>query len=52
MLRDIYGNVLKPGYCEFHPHINELYPCRQCYSKQEDIDYEVDNDDDECIYEE
>jgi cell division protein FtsB len=27
---DIYGNNLKRGHCEIHPHVAEEYPCSQC----------------------
>lgn len=30
MAYDIYGNNLKPGYCEVHPHVGEEYPCWIC----------------------
>jgi|GEM_PF-5443476 len=30
MSYDIYGNDLKEGYCEVHPHIPEYYPCHIC----------------------
>ena len=28
---DIYGNYLRPGYCEVHPEMPETYPCSECY---------------------
>ena len=30
MSYDIYGNHLRPGYCEVHPDIPETYPCSVC----------------------
>lgn len=30
MAWDIYGNHLRPGYCEVHPHVPEEYPCMLC----------------------
>ena len=30
MSYDIYGNNLRYGYCEVHPHIHQQYPCSQC----------------------
>lgn len=30
---DIYGNALRPGYCEVHPHIQEEYPCSLCVAE-------------------
>jgi hypothetical protein len=35
MAFDIYGNHLRPGYCEVHPDVHESYPCRYCYEEQE-----------------
>ena len=29
---DIYGNPLKQGHCEAHPHVAEEYPCSVCLS--------------------
>jgi dihydropteroate synthase len=29
---DIYGNNLRRGYCEVHPHVAEEYPCSICTS--------------------
>lgn len=28
---DIYGNDLRRGYCEVHPHVQQEYPCDLCY---------------------
>lgn len=33
MSYDIYGNPLRRGYCEVHPHVNEEYPCSVCMSE-------------------
>jgi hypothetical protein len=30
---DIYGNTLRKGYCEVHPHVQEEYPCSLCYAE-------------------
>ncbi len=30
MAFDVYGNHLKPGYCEVHPDVREEYPCSEC----------------------
>lgn len=30
---DIYGNYLRPGYCEVHPDVREEYPCSACYEQ-------------------
>jgi hypothetical protein len=30
MSYDIYGNPLRRGHCEVHPHIHEEYPCSVC----------------------
>lgn len=30
MAFDIYGNDLRPGYCEVHPQVGEEYPCWIC----------------------
>lgn len=30
MAWDIYGNNLRSGYCEVHPHIQQEYPCDMC----------------------
>jgi len=27
---DIYGNSLRRGHCEVHPHVHEPYPCFVC----------------------
>jgi hypothetical protein len=27
---DIYGHVLRDGYCEVHPNVHETYPCAMC----------------------
>jgi hypothetical protein len=32
MAYDIYGNNLRSGYCEVHPHVPQEYPCAICYS--------------------
>lgn len=30
MAYDIYGNGLRPGYCEVHPDVPEQWPCGYC----------------------
>ncbi len=35
MAYDIYGNVLRQGYCEVHPDVPEPYPCSECYQEVE-----------------
>jgi hypothetical protein len=30
MAFDIYGNHLRPGYCEVHPDVREPFPCSVC----------------------
>jgi len=30
MAYDIYGNDLRRGYCEVHPHVHQEYPCDIC----------------------
>lgn len=30
MSYDIYGNNLRRGHCEVHPHVHEEYPCSIC----------------------
>ena len=32
---DIYGQNLRAGHCEVHPHIHEEYPCSQCMIEKE-----------------
>jgi galactose-1-phosphate uridylyltransferase len=47
MSYDIYGNHLRPGYCEVHPNHRGIYPCDLCeeeiaendYYKQQEKDY-------------
>lgn len=35
MAYDIYGNDLRRGYCEVHPHVQQEYPCDLCYAKSQ-----------------
>lgn len=35
MRTDIYGNKLRPGYCEIHPQVAEEYPCTLCLKERE-----------------
>lgn len=30
---DIYGNNLRGGHCEVHPHVHEEYPCSVCLAE-------------------
>ena len=30
---DIYGNNLRRGHCEVHPHVHEEYPCSVCIAE-------------------
>lgn len=30
MAYNIYGNDLRRGYCEVHPHVQQEYPCDIC----------------------
>lgn len=32
---DIYGNHLRPGYCEVHPDVHESFPCHYCRDEDE-----------------
>lgn len=40
MSYDIYGNPLRRGHCEVHPHVHETYPCSVCIEtkRQHDAD--------------
>ena len=31
---DIYGNNLRNGHCEVHPHVHEEYPCSVCIGEK------------------
>lgn len=33
MSYDIYGNPLRRGHCEAHPHVHEEYPCSMCVAE-------------------
>ncbi len=33
MAFDIYGENLRSGHCEVHPHVHESYPCSVCYDE-------------------
>ena len=35
MAFDIYGNNLRHGFCEVHPHVGEEYPCTICCMERE-----------------
>lgn len=30
---DIYGNTLRSGHCEVHPHVHEEFPCSVCMAE-------------------
>lgn len=38
MAYDIYGNTLRRGHCEVHPHVAEEYPCSVCISEKRQRD--------------
>jgi len=35
MAFDIYGENLRRGHCEVHPHVHEEYPCSVCIAEAE-----------------
>ena len=35
MSYDIYGEILRKGHCEVHPHVHEEYPCSFCMAERE-----------------
>lgn len=37
---DIYGNHLRPGYCEVHPDFQHPYPCPLCVEYQRSFEQE------------
>lgn len=52
MSYDIYGNNLRPGHCEVHPHIHEGYPCSQCVMEREQEQHRQDvNEQQRAAYE-
>lgn len=40
MAFDIWGNNLRPGHCEVHPHVHEEYPCSMCLSEGQNREQE------------
>lgn len=40
MAYDIYGNSLRRGHCEVHPHVHEEYPCSLCYAEAEKYEHQ------------
>lgn len=45
MAWDIYGNNLREGFCEVHPHVNQYYPCWICCDEiQREEERQRDND--------
>ena len=34
MAYDIYGEPLRYGHCEVHPHVHEKYPCSVCLAEK------------------
>lgn len=52
MAWDIYGNNLREGFCEVHPHVNEYYPCSICYDEiQKEEDRRREHDRQKADYE-
>ena len=39
MAYDIYGNYLRPGHCEVHPEVPELFPCYRCIEEGREREY-------------
>jgi len=39
MAYDIYGNCLRPGHCEVHPEVPELFPCYRCIEEGREREY-------------
>ena len=35
---DIYGEPLRRGHCEVHPHVHEEYPCSVCIADKRSSD--------------
>lgn len=44
MAYDIYGNDLRKGCCEVHPHVEEEYPCSLCINEKNKRDSRDEND--------
>lgn len=38
MSYDIYGEPLRRGHCEVHPHVHEEYPCSVCLAEKRQHD--------------
>jgi len=38
MSYDIYGESLRCGHCEVHPHVHEEYPCSVCIAEKHQHD--------------
>lgn len=36
MSYDVYGGILRKGYCEVHPDMNQTYPCDICLRNAND----------------
>jgi len=36
MAFDIYGGILRPGFCKVHPDVHEEYPCSLCIAEWEE----------------
>jgi hypothetical protein len=51
LMFDIYGQHLRPGYCEVHPDIPEEYPCSLCVI-QDEGDAEAYRQYEECMAQE
>jgi len=41
---DIYGESLREGYCEVHPHVQEEYPCSLCYAEDRQREERLERD--------
>lgn len=49
MSYDIYGEPLRRGHCEVHPHVHEEYPCSVCLAQKQMQEPEYcDGDPDRC----
>ena len=45
---DIYGQPLRPGYCEVHPDIHEEFPCSECLCNRYTPSYPEPTTEDLC----
>lgn len=44
MSYDIYGNRLRRGHCEVHPHVHEEYPCSVCMQETNNRNAQSESD--------